>query len=64
MITISGTDYRLRYDEKGLPDVIIWMTPGMKNNLVRHGETIFLDAQMRQYNQLYWPYIGIMIKDG
>ena len=63
IIKILGTDYRIRYDEEGLLDVITWMTPVMKNNLVYYGGTIFLDAQIRQYNQLNWPYISIMIKD-
>ena len=40
------------------------MTPVIKKNLVRYSETIFPDAQTKQYNQLNWPYIGIIIKDG
>ena len=47
---IPGTDFRVRYDESQLPDVIVWMTPSMKMNLVRYGELVCLDAQMRQYN--------------
>ena len=30
---------------------------------VHYGENMFFDAQMRQYNQLNWLYIGIMVKD-
>ena len=64
MIPIPGTNYRIRYDEEGLPDVFTWMTPVIKNNIVHYGDTIFLDARIRQYNQLHWPYISITIKDG
>ena len=64
MITIPGTDCRICYDEEGFPDVVTWMTPVMNKNLVRYGETTFLDAQMRKYNQLNWSYIVIMTKDG
>ena len=50
MITTPCTGYRIGYDEESLTDVVTWMTPVMKNNLVRYRETMFLDAQTRQYN--------------
>ena len=52
ILIIPGTNYRIRYDDEVFPDVSTWMTPVMKYNLLRYGENIFLDAQMRQYNQL------------
>ena len=44
-IKMPGTDFRVRYDECHLPDAIVWMTPFMKNNLVRYGDVLYLDAQ-------------------
>ena len=64
MIILPGINYLICYDEEGLPDIIIWMTPEIKYNIVHYGDTMLLDAQMRQYIQFNWPYIGIMIKGG
>ena len=47
MLTIPGTDYRIRYDEEELPGVITQMTPVIKKKRVRYGDIIFLDVQMR-----------------
>ena len=59
-----GLSYRLRYDENQLPDAIMWMTPDMKNNLIRYGDVMFLDAQKNEYNHFGWPYIGITLMNG
>ena len=59
-----GLSYRLRVDDEGLPDAIMWMSPQMKTNLIRYGEILFLDAQKRDDNHFGWPYVGVTIKDG
>jgi hypothetical protein len=38
------------------------MTLQMKKNLLQYGDILFLDAQMRQYNKIGWPYIGLAVK--
>ena len=38
------------------------MTSKMRENLIRYGDIIFLDAQKRQYNKLCWPYIGPVVR--
>jgi hypothetical protein len=38
------------------------MTLQMKKNILQYGDILFLDAQMRQYNKIGWPYIGIAVK--
>ena len=57
-----GFDYRMHYNSEGLPDAIVWMTLQMKKNLLQYGDILFLDAQMRQYNKIGWPYIGLAVK--
>ena len=61
---IPGTDFRVRYDISNLPDVIGWMTPFMKQNLIRYGDVLCLDTQKRQYNHIGWPYIAPCVKNG
>ena len=39
-IKVPGTDFRIRYNECHLPDAIVWMTPFMKNNLVRYTQEV------------------------
>ena len=41
--TISGFDYRVNYNNEGLPDDIVWMTFNMRNNLLQYGEMVVLD---------------------
>ena len=36
----------------------------MRQNAIRYGDILFLDAQKRVYNHFGWPYIGIVAKDG
>ena len=35
----------------------------MRNDLVRFGNILFLDAQKKQYNEVGWPYIGPCVRD-
>ena len=55
--------YRIKYSKEGKPEAILWMLPEMREDLVRFGDIMFLDAQKRDYNQPGWPYIGPCIKD-
>ena len=59
-----GLSYAIRTDVNGLPDAVLWMTPIMKKRLIRYGNLLFVDAQLRHYNHFGWPYIGMTIKDG
>ena len=58
----EGFDFRIRFNKDHVPDGIVWITKSMRNNLLRFGNIIFLDAQKRQYNKLCWPYIGPVVK--
>lgn len=49
-IKIPGTDFRVRYDKGHILDAIVQIKPFMKNNLVRYGDVLCLDAQKNQYN--------------
>ena len=49
--SISGFDYRFKFDKKTCPDVIIFMTPIIYYNLIRFGGIVFLDVQKRQINE-------------
>ena len=49
---VDGFDYRLSYGLDGKPTAVIYMTPRMRYNLVRHGNIMFLDSKKRQYNRL------------
>ena len=33
-----------------------------EENFLQYGDILFLDCQMRQYNKIGWPYIGIAVK--
>ena len=59
---LPGYDFRVRHDNYHHPDAISYMTPIMRNNLLRFGTVLFIDMQCRQYNEFNWPYCGIMIK--
>lgn len=61
---ILETDFRLRYNQFHLPDAIMWMTPFIKNSLVRYGDILCLDAKKRQYSRLWWPYIVSCVNNG
>ena len=36
--TQSGFEYRVHYDNEGLPDGIVWMALNMRKNLLQYGE--------------------------
>ena len=56
-------DYRIWFDDDNKPIGVAWMTPEMRNRLLRYGDVLFLDAQKRQYNKQNWVYIGPVIID-
>ena len=39
----------------------MFMAAAMRKNLICYGHMMFLDAQMRAFNQLCWSYIGIVV---
>ena len=53
--------YAVHYGTDNLPDAIMYMTSEMINNLIRYGDIMHLDAQMRAFNKMCWPYIGIVL---
>ena len=57
-------DYRIMYDNQtGRPIGLVYTTKIMRDAFVRFGRIISLDAMLRQYNSLHWPYIGPVILD-
>ena len=60
-IDLPDFQYKVHFGFDGLPDAIMFMTAAMRKNLIRFGHMMFLDAQMRAFNQLCWPYIGIVL---
>ena len=61
--TVDGFDYRVLYNNEGIPTALLYMTSRMRYNLLRYGNIIFIDGMKRQYNKLNWPYIGPVIKN-
>lgn len=57
-LQMTGFDFKIHYNKDDLPDAIVYMTHGMRRNLIRFGDVLFLDYQKRQFNKLGWPYIG------
>ena len=57
-LQMTGFDFKIHYNKDDLPDAIVYMTHGMRRNLIRFGDVLFLDSQKRQFNKLGWPYIG------
>ena len=55
---MHGFDFKIHYNNDGLPDAIVFMTHGMRRNLIRFGDILFLDSSKRQLNKIGWPYIG------
>ena len=49
---ILGFDFRIQYSPDGRPTAIMWMTPGMRTNLLRYSHILFLDCQKRQMNKI------------
>ena len=56
-------DYRIMHNETGAPVGLVYTTKIMRDAFVRFGKIISLDAMLRQYNSLHWPYIGPVILD-
>jgi hypothetical protein len=50
-----GFDFRIKYSSAGTPEGLIWMTPNMRENLLRY-DILCLDMQARQYNSSGFPY--------
>jgi hypothetical protein len=46
----------VKYSSDGTPEGLIWMTPNMRENLLRYGDILCLDMQARQYNSPGFPY--------
>ncbi len=56
--------HRAKHDERnGRPEAITWMLLEGREDLVRYGDVLFLDAMKRDYNRPGWPYIGPCVKD-
>ena len=51
-----GFDFRIKYSSAGTPEGLIWMTPNMRENLLRYGDILCLGMQARQYNSSGFPY--------
>ena len=63
-LNTPGFSYRILTNEEGKPTCITWTTPRMRRDIIRFGDVLFLDAQMRQYNTAGFPYASIvMIND-
>ena len=58
----DGFEYRMHFDNDGIPDGIVWMSLCMRKLLLRYGNILSLDAQKRQFNNMGWPYIGPVVK--
>ena len=58
---INGFDYRVKYDDENIPEGFVWMTPNMRQNLIRFQDNIYLDAQVRKFNTSGYPYISPII---
>jgi hypothetical protein len=43
--TNPGFDYRVKYDSYGRPEGVCWMLPEMRSDLLRFGNSLFLDSQ-------------------
>jgi hypothetical protein len=51
-----GFDLGVKYSSDGIPEGLIWMTPNMRENVLRYGDILCLDMQARQYNSSGFPY--------
>ena len=59
--TCLGFDYRIHYNDDGVPDGFMWMSPGMRNDLIPFHDIFYLDAQCRQLNKSMFPYISPIV---
>ena len=55
---LNGFVFSVKNDDKGKPCGIMYMTPRMRQNLIRFGDVMYLDAQQRQFNNTGFPYIS------
>ena len=60
---LPGFDYQIHYAKDGKPDGLMYMTLEMKWNLLRYGDILFIDAQMRAFNKIGWPYSGLALRN-
>ena len=51
----------VHYGPDRKPGAVIYMISETINNLIRYENIMHLDAQMRAFNQICWPYIGIAL---
>ena len=58
-----GLVYDVKTDHLGRPEAVYWMLPEMRNDLLRFGDVLFLDACKKDMNRAGWPYIGPCVKD-
>jgi hypothetical protein len=54
--TYPGFHFRVKYSSVETPEGLIWMTPNMRENLLRYGDILCLNMQARQYNFSGFPY--------
>ena len=59
-LDMASFDFKIYYNKDDLPDAIVFTTHGMRRNLIRFGDVLFLDSQQR-YLKNGWPYIGPII---
>ena len=60
---IKGFVFSVKRNEEGFPSAILYMTPRMRQNSIRFGDVLFLDAQQRQFNSSGFPYISPCMVD-
>ena len=60
---MARLDYKVYYNNDGLPDKIVWMLLETRYNILQYGDTVFLAFQKRQFNKIYWHYIGPAIEN-
>ena len=55
---IPGFVFSILKNKQGKPCALMYMTPRMRQNIIRFGDIFFLDAQQRQFNTSGFPYIS------
>ena len=60
---VKGFVFTVKRNDEGLPCAILYMTPRMRQNSIRFGDVLFLDAQQRQFNSSGFPYISPCMVD-
>lgn len=54
-------DFKTALKKDCLPDAIVFMTHGVRRNIIRFSDLLLLYVQKRQFNKIGWPYIGSVI---